>query len=543
MRTLGKICGGLGLLLLLTSPITYGLTSSSAWYGVIKAAIGVVLLGLYGVTVYLKPAGAQTPVTKNPLAELLGGAGASGQGNRAGFFLLSSLLIGLVAIGGAGAVNYIAAKRNQTWDLTNKKIFSLAPQTLSTLSALKEPVTAIGFLPATHPYYESLEAIFKQYHAGSDKFVYQLKDPRKNPDLAAKYQLKEGQATVVLTRGEGAKEAHAVLNVVSEQDLTNALIKLNTVGEQKVYYLMGHGEWSLDEAAPTNNEEPSVTVAAEFKKSLLQEGYAPETLSLVEKNNEIPRDAAALIIAGAKSPFTEGEKAALGKFLEQGGRLLYFADARGEPGLDKLLALYGVQVDNGLVADNKVNPMNPYVIASAFYGDHEITRILKELKMNIEFPSTRGLSVLHEGLAQGVTPTPLVMTSPYAWEETNITDDPQLSDGEKTGSIPLVIASTRNTSTADGKRFDEGRVLVYGDAVVLVDALWGHEANRNLVLNGIAWATTQVNKITIRPPDRDISTIDINGATMERIRFISMDLLPLSLAGIGLAIWISRRNK
>ena len=30
---------------------------------------------------------------------------------------------------------------------------------------------------------------------------------------------------------------------------------------------------------------------------------------------------------------------------------------------------------------------------------------------------------------------------------------------------------------------------------------------------------------------------------MDNIRFFSTDLLPLSLMGMGLAIWLSRRNK
>ncbi|MHB8872529.1 MAG: GldG family protein [Myxococcaceae bacterium] len=541
MRTFGKVLGGLGLLLLLTSPITYALTSTSAWYAGVKALCGLAMIAAYVATNYRQLMGADA----KPSGAAVAGAGPApmSQGARASFFLLSSAIIGLLAIAAAASVNYIAAKRDKTWDLTNKKIYTLAPQTLSTLAALKEPVTALGFLPANHPYRESLEAIFKRYSSVSEKFLWEIKDPRRSPDLAAKYQLKEGQATVVLTRGEGEKATHTVLNVVSEQDLTNALIKINTVGEQKVYYLAGHGEWPLEEVAPSGADEASVTSAAEFKSSLLQEGYAPQVLNLVEAQNEIPRDASLVVIAGSRGAFTDGEKAAVKKYLDQGGRLLYFARAGAEPGLDKLLAEYGIQVDPGLLADDKINPLNPYMIVSAFYGDHEITRILKELKLNVEFPTPRGLSVLHEGLLPGVTPTPLVLTSPYAWEESNPTEEPKLSDGEKTGQIPLVIAATRNTAAAEGKRFDEARVVVFGGAEVLVDALWGHEPNRNLVLNSLAWASTQVSKITIRPPDRDISTIDIDEAMLSKIRFIAMDLLPLSLVGIGLAIWLARRNQ
>jgi hypothetical protein len=62
-------------------------------------------------------------------------------------------------------------------------------------------------------------------------------------------------------------------------------------------------------------------------------------------------------------------------------------------------------------------------------------------------------------------------------------------------------------------------------------------------MNAIAWATAQVQKITIRPPDRDISTLDLDPRMMAKIRFVATDLLPLSLLALGLAIWLARRNQ
>ncbi|MFZ5470726.1 MAG: GldG family protein [Myxococcota bacterium] len=539
MKTLGKIFGGLGLVLVLSSPITLVFTSGSTTVTIVKATIGVVLIGAWFATHSKQLFGADAPAPKPGSATE--GERPMGAGTRAGFFWVSTGLLALVTVGALAAANFIVARRNKTWDLTSKKIYSLAPQTTSTLRALKDPVKAIGFLPADHPAYDTLDELFRRYAAESERFVYALKDPLKNPDLAAKYQLREGQTTVVLTKGEGTQAAHTAINVLSEQELTNALIKLEKVGEQKVYYLVGHGEWPLEEVEPTA-EGPSVTSAGELAKSLLQEGYSPQTLNLVEKN-EIPRDAALLVIAGARSRFSDGEKALLEKYLEEGGRLVYFAEAKADPGLDALLAKYGVQVDEGLVADDRVNPTNPYVVVTAAMGDHDITRILKQVKANVELPTVRGLSVLHEGLADGVVVTPVVVSSPFAWVETTLDDQPRLSPGEKAGAIPLVLASTRPTASAKDKRFDEARVLVFGDSEVLVDAMWGHEADRNLVLNSLAWASSQVQKITIRPPDRDISTLDVDDAMLSRIRFISMDLLPISLVGFGLAIWLARRSK
>jgi hypothetical protein len=518
---IGKILGGVGLVLLLSSPYTLFITTGSAWLATLKALGGIALIGVYFATNY----------------------GQLGQfaSRRSSFFIASTALMAVLLLAALVAVNYVAARKNKSWDLTSKKIYTLAPQTLSTLKGLKEKVRAIGFVPTSHPAYESLQQLFERYRREApDKFDYVFKDPHKNPDLAAKYQLKEGQTTVVLTRGEGAKETHTALNVVSEQELTNALIKINAVGEQKVYFITGHGEWPLEEPAAAQGEQGASL--SELKKSLQQEGYAPEALNLAGKT-DVPKDASLVVVAGSRSKFAAPEAAVLKKYLEEGGRMLFFAEANADAGLDKLLAEYGVQIDPGIVADDRFAVESPYVVLSMFYGDHEMTRILKEMQMNVEFPTSRGLSVLKEGIGAGVKAEPVVLTSPFAWEELTPDANPSPSSGEKTGQIPLVVASTRPAQAKENKRFDEARLAAFGSSQILVDVNWGHEPNRNLVMNAFAWATQQVNKITIRPPDRDISTLDIDNKLMSSIRFVATDLAPISVLAIGLAIWLSRRNK
>jgi ABC-type uncharacterized transport system involved in gliding motility auxiliary subunit len=517
----GKILGGVGLVLLLSSPYTLFITTGSSWLAALKALAGVALIGVYFATNY----------------------GQLGQfaSRRSSFFIASTALMGIFLIAALVAVNYVAARKNKTWDLTSKKIYTLAPQTLTTLHGLKEKVKAIGFVQTSHPAYESLQQLFERYRREApDKFDYVFKDPRKSPDLAAKYQLKEGQTTVVLTRGEGQQETHTALNVVSEQELTNALIKINSVGEQKVYFIVGHDEWPLDETPVAQGEQGASL--SELKKTLQQEGYAPEALNLAGKT-DVPKDAALVVVAGAKSKFAAPEAAVLKKYLDEGGRMLFFADANVDAGLDKLLAEYGVQIDPGIVADDRFAVQSPYVVLSMFYSDHEMTRILKQMQLNVEFPMSRGLSVLKEGIGTGVKAEPVVLTSPFAWEELTPDDNPSPSSGEKTGQIPLVVASTRPVQAKDNKRFDEARMAVFGASQILVDVNWGHEPNRNLVMNAFAWATAQVNKITIRPPDRDISTLEIDNQLMSRIRFVATDLAPISVLAIGLAIWLSRRHK
>jgi ABC-type uncharacterized transport system involved in gliding motility auxiliary subunit len=520
---IGKILGAFGLLLLLSSPVTLFLTAVSAVAAGVKAVAGLVLLAIYFATNYKQFGQFST--------------------RRSSFFVTNTALTALAVLAALVAINYIAYKKNQTWDLTAERIFTLSPQTRSTVQGLKEPVRVVGFLPTSHPAYEALQDLFHRYQAlAPEKFDYTFKDPRRHPDLAAKYQLREGQVKVVLLRGEGANESHTTLNEPSEQELTNALLKLGQVGEQKVYFVVGHAEWPLEPMGTDPSERASAV--SEMRKQLIEEGYTPEPLNLAGKT-EVPRDAALLIVAGAKTPFTAPEAEAVRKYLGQGGRMLYFAEAQVDAGpeMAKVLAELGIEVDPGIAADAQFNSGSPYVVLSLFYSQHPVSSPLQERQLNIEIPSARSLTLVRQGLAEGITVQPVVLSSPYAWVETAPDSNPQPSSGEKTGQLTLVAASTRLTSGISDKRTDETRLLVVGDSDLLVDANWGHEANRNLVLNAVAWATNQLANITIRPPDRASSTLQISQETMSRLRFISTDLLPLSLLGLGLAIWLSRRNK
>jgi ABC-type uncharacterized transport system involved in gliding motility auxiliary subunit len=518
--TVGKVLGALGLVSLLSAPYTYFVTASGPLTA-LKAIVGVCFIGAYFAT---------------NLGQLNQFAS-----RRSTFYVASSLLIALMTLLALGAVNYIAARKNKTWDLTSKKVFTLAPQTRGALKALKAPVTAFVFLPPTDPDYAFVDRLLARYHAEApEKFLVVFKDPRKAPDLAAKYQLREGQTTIVLSRGTGEQEQHTIVSVaplqgVSEQDISNALLKLDQVGERHVYFLNGHGEWPLEPAA----EGASLS---EMRKSLFQEGYQPLSLNLMG-GKQVPRDASLLILPAAHSKLAKPELEQLEAYLAEGGRMVVFVDALLEPGLEPLLAPYGVQVDPGIVADEEYGVGSPFIVATHFYGEQEMVRELSRLQVNVQFPTARGLTLLKEGLLPGARAEAVVLTSSSAWEELEPGNEPKKSPGERTGSIPLVVAVTRPVPESKERRTQETRLVVFGDSEILLDPNWRDEPNRNLVMNALAWASGQPEQITIRAPDRDISSLDLDAKRLGHIRFLATDFLPLALLGAGLAVWLTRRNK
>lgn len=522
---LARIASGLGLLLLPTAFITL-LTTGANWYFWTKIVIGSALLVVAAVT------------NRDKLATWA----------RSVFFFSSSALIGVVFIALMVGANFIVARRNQTWDLTNKKLFSLSQQTRDTLKELKQPVKIVIFAEKALP--EGLDDILKRFTGETDKLTFEVKDPRKSPQLVAKYKIREQQqklAAVLVLNADQPNESTTMVNpwkladaASGEQEFTNAIIRIQAVGQQTVYFLEGHGELPLEAPDEQPGQQGPPRSLLKVKTALIGEGYVCESLNLA-KTNTVPADAAIIVSAGARSAYTEGEKRLIEQYLNEGGRFLYLTDANLEPGLDVLLAKYGLQIDNGVVADPRVDPEQPYLVVTPFYGDHETVSALRAGKLNLLFFATRAITVLREGTLEGVTAMNTVLTTPEAWLETTPDQEPKLDPGEKAGQLGVVAVSKRPIA-GDKKRNDEARIVVFGDTQVLLD-LFGIEGDRNLVLNTMGWLGNQPKKLTIRPPDRDISALQIDGAMLGNIRLVVMDVLPMLLIGVGLTVWLTRRSR
>ena len=520
-KIIGNVAGGIGLLLTLTSVITFFVTAGSLVPFFVKLGLGVLLIAVWALTVGER----------------------AGTWARSAFFYSSSVGLGVIFVGVLAAANFIVAKRTPTWDLTTRKVFSLSPQTENTLKELKNPVQIIAFVEGPVP--EQIEALFKRYAALSEKFSFEFKDPKRNPDLTMKYQIRQGQPAAVLL-SNGATQTHTMLNLqrlgnpqIAEQELTNGILKLEKVGEQKLYFTVGHGELPLEPIG--EGEEAMLASLVTVKRMLQDEGYAPSAVNLVE-GGEIPADASAVVIAGARSKFSDNEKKILERYLDQGGRLMFFAEAQAEPELTELLAKYGAQIEPGIVADSKVNPEQPYIVYTPFFGDHEITKLLQKGQQNVVFATARAITQLKEGTLPELTLAPLVLTTPYAWVETSVGENPTRDSNERTGQLVLALAVTRPTIQNAQRRANEARVVILGDSDLLTGT-FGYEPNRNLVMNAFAWTTQQLQKITIRPPDRDISSIDLTNEKLGTIRLLAMDVFPTLLMAIGLTIWQARRTR
>src|SRR5689334_5571942 len=133
------------------------------------------------------------------------------------------------------AINYLGARRNKRWDLTAAKQFSLSDQTRKVLQDLKQPVHIRVF--ARSEDFERFRDRLDEYTYASKQVSVEYLDPEKRPAVAQQYGITSLGTTVFEYAGRNEKTTSD-----TEQDLTNALIKVVQGKQPKVYFVQGHGE-------------------------------------------------------------------------------------------------------------------------------------------------------------------------------------------------------------------------------------------------------------------------------------------------------------
>jgi len=510
-NVVSRVVGALGLVLLVSTVVTL-------FFGNPSFVVGKLVLGVAGVAA---------------------GFALGESGGLRRFFTGRALHFGgLTAVSAVavvallGIANWTAYKRPKSWDLTRNRIFTLQDDTVKTLRGLKGDVKAIAVYRLDEDGYAQAEGLLRRYAAISPRFTYEMVDPYKSPEKARTYGIVSGGPRVTLVAGEQKAPASAA----DEQGITNALVKVTRQGSRKVYFTQGHGEPDPQSTDPRGY--------AQIAKGLSAEGYEVATLSLLEKA-AVPDDASVVVVAGARSGFLDAERKALADYASKGGHLGVFLEPEWDAGLDPLLKEYGIQADDDVVVDPSPaaqllgSPVSPIAMPS---GAHAISRDLADTALVL--PTARSLVALS---GSSVVPTPLALTGREAWGETDVKGlfergEARRGQGKKVGPLPLAMAAEKPV-TGEGRRSDHARLVVAGDGDFFSNKYLQLAGNRDFAMNAVGWLAEQEDRITIRPKSREASLVTLTDAQASALKFLSVDVLPVALLGLGLAVWTVRRSR
>ena len=445
------------------------------------------------------------------------------------------------------AINYIGAKQNKRWDLTANKQFSLSDQSRNVAAKLDAPLQVQVFAQETQ--FPRFQEKIKEYEYASKKIATEYVDPEKKPSAAKQNNVDRIPTLIFNYKGRTER-----INADGEQDITNAIIKVVSGQQRKIYFTQGHGERDT-----TSSERDGYNV---ISTALGRENYTVDKL-VVAQNGSVPDDAAVVVVAGPKNDFLAPEIEALKKYLDKQGKLLLELDPPDKadgPALTNLVALahdWGIQVGNNVVVD--VSGMGRAIgtdasvpIVAPPYPSHPITQ---RFGMMTAFPFAREASAVSGGV-NGHVAQAFIETGPRSWAETDLkalmtTGAVSLdeSKGDKKGPIALGSAVSAAAPGATPPKpggpdapKPETRVAVIGDSDFAANSTLGMPGNRDLFMNTIGWLSQQDNLISIRPKEADDRRITLTATQESNIMWLSLLIIPGLAFGAGVFSWWGRRG-
>jgi ABC-type uncharacterized transport system involved in gliding motility auxiliary subunit len=324
---------------------------------------------------------------------------------------------------------------------------------------------------------------------------------------------------------------------LSEQSITNALLRIARQKQRKVAFLGGHGE--RDPSGQANHD------FGQFGKLLEQKGIELTRLNLAE-TPEIPADINLLVIADPRVSLLPGEVHLLNHYVEQGGNLLWLAEPGTSVGLDPLAEALGIEFLPGVVVDATTQLFgidNPAFAIIPSYPMHAITREMTSLTL---FPQAVALEV---DSPENWQAEPLLTTLDRSWTEigpiSGTIKFDQDSD-ERMGPLDIAYVFTRSRSTKAAHTDDsdgEQRVVVIGDGDFLSNAYLGNAGNVDLGLNLFNWLNHDDEFVAITARTAGDVNLELSRLTQAIIAFGFLFGLPLLLLGSGVTIWWRRRNR
>ncbi len=450
----------------------------------------------------------------------------------------------LVVLGILIAINYIGAKQNKRWDLTVNQQFSLSDQTRNVLAKLDAQLEVLVFYKPDE--LQTWHDRLREYEYASKKVATQYIDPDKKPAVARQNQIQQYNTVIFNYKGRSER-----ITTNSEQDLTNAIIKVITGQQKKVYFTLGHGEHD-----PGSAERDGYNA---ISGALGHENYTVDKVVLAQ-TGAVPDDASVVVVAGPRTDFFPQEIDALKKYLDKAGKLLLEIDPPDKPDsppVANLIALardWGMTVGNDVVVDvsgmGRLIGTDASVPVVASYPPHPMTQ---RFTLLTAFPLARSVTPIKEGV-NGHIAQSVVETSPRSWAESDIkglltTGQVTLdeSKGDKKGPVSIAsavsatVAAPAPAKPGDAEPKPEARVVVFGDSDFAANATLSIQGNRDLFMNTLGWLSQQESLISIRPKEPDDRRLTLTAAQQTNIIWLALLVIPGVIFGAGVYSWWRRR--
>ena len=460
----------------------------------------------------------------------------------------NALFYSLVVLGILGAVDFLAARHTWRFDLTSQGVHTLSSQTLQILKGLEsndQDVSVQAFFTSTAGGRQRAIDLLDEYKYQTSRLAVRVLDPVRSPGEVRAFGVEQDGTVIVSTKtGEARITPSFSSEGLTEEELTNALIKATAMSRNVICFTTGHDERRISDSAPGGYQQAV--------EAIKKENFDVREVRLLEVDG-VPADCASVVIAGPTHAMLPPEVEALQNYFKGGGRGLILVEPGTSPGLDPLLGAYGLKLGNDFVVD--VNPMarimggSPATPVVYEYGSHPITKDFQGL-VTI-FPTVESVETT-TATESDVTTEAIAHTSDQSWGEKGELADRVAFDPSQDRPGPLNVAAVatrkiREAGTAadpnagaSGQK--ETRLVLFGDSDYASNQALMLGGNRDLFMNTMAWLNERSDLISIRPRTQMPQPVVLTGLQARFLKWYSHALSPLAALVVGAGVWLRRRR-
>lgn len=441
---------------------------------------------------------------------------------------LQALLFATLFIGIIGMLAWLSTQYVYQADWTTGARNTISDETRRLLDDMQHPVNISAFVQDDELIRSQIKDLIGSYQRFKQDITLEFVNPDREPARVRELGIASGGEIVIryLDRSEN-------IQTLSEQQLSNALLRLSRQQQRWIVFLTGHGE-----RPPAGDTNHGLGI---FTGELERKGLNVQTVNLAEA--EIPSNTNLLVLAGPRVELLPGEIAKLQRHVEQGGNLLWLAEPGDLHGLQALAEQLDISLLPGMIVDATSQMFgieNPGFAIVTGYPRHEITN---EMTAVTVYPEAAALEINDSETWDAI---PLLTTLERAWTELGeiageIQFDPDTD--ERAGPLDIGVALTRERNDDSGASLPMQRIIVIGDGDFLSNTYLGNAGNLGLGLNMVQWLSHDDAALNVRIKSAPDTSLVLGKTAQAVIGLGFLVGLPVLLLLSGVVIWLLRRRR
>jgi ABC-2 type transport system permease protein len=418
-------------------------------------------------------------------------------GRAEGIFIL--IIAALISFNVLGTVYH------KQFDFTPDKRFTLSDRAREILASVRGPVKITAF--GKKEQRRAIEYLLERLRDNCPHISHAFIDADKNP--AQIEGLKESGEKACIVEYQGHRE---YVVSFSEEELLKTIHFL-TQGQKKiVLFTAGHGEKDI--------ANPEKAGFSDVAAALRSDNYTVAQ-AVFDGTREVSAATRMIIIAGPQHDFSPEALSAIGRYFEQGGRVLLLVDPVPLPHLKAFLERYNVEIGHDIVIDTdnllpEMDELTPVIYISR---EHPISG---HLRAAVVFPHACSVQVgTHP--AAGFSWEILGQSGRGSWAEHDLESaynkTAQYQEGtDLRGPVQVGVIVRKFLNNNDMTH--EGCMVVLGNSRFAANEYVNILGNKDFILSIADWFAEEKAVVSARPVPRGYQPAPLHSLTEAEGRLV-----------------------